>query len=164
MIRHSWKELKFILTFQSWLWYSSHFNILTQSIPIHEKKLNPQKRCISILSYKFIPFIKVENIDVLHLDGVLGKYCKPKPEACHCKTMLDKLLRLNPKIDRIEGQFLADHFMKGCRCYLGSAARAEFKYVELGGFKKLCQGKIDFDEHDYEKNKCGGVKEKITII
>ena len=102
---------------------------------------------------------------------ILGEYCKPKPEACHCKTMLDKLLALNPNIDRIEGRFLPDHFMKGCRCYLGSAARAGFKFVELGGMKEQCQGKIEFDEHDYvetceefEKKKCAGEKGKITKI
>ena len=61
--------------------------------------------------------------------------------------------------------------MKGCRCYLGSAARAEFKFVELGGLKELCQGMIKFDEHDnvetceeYEKKKCAGAKGKITKI
>ena len=114
---------------------------------------------------------KVENIDVLHLGEVLAEYCKPKPEACHCKTMLDKLLALNPNIDRIEGRFLPDHFMKGCRCYLGSAARAGFKFVELGGMKEQCKGKIEFDEHnyvetceEYEKKKCQGENGKITKI
>ena len=102
---------------------------------------------------------------------ILGEYCKPKPEACHCKTMLDKLLALNPNIDRIEGRFLPDHFMKGCRCYLGSAARAGFKFVELGGMKEQCQGKIEFDEYnyvetceEYEKKKCQGENGKITKI
>ena len=105
---------------------------------------------------------KVKNTDVLHLDNVLGEYCKPKPEACHCKTMLDKLLALNPNIDRIEGRFLPDHFMKGCRCYLGSAARAGFKFVEFIEFNNISLGKIEFGEHNY-KSICEEYEKKKSM-
>ena len=62
----------------------------------------------------------------------MAELCKPKPKQCHCSTMLAKVLEENPKVDRIVGTFRPNHLMIGCRCYLGAAARSDFKYVKIG--------------------------------
>ena len=108
---------------------------------------------------------KEGNINVFHLKNVVGEYCIPKPDACHCKTMLDKLLKEYSNIDRIDGAFVAQPFIKGCRCYLGSAARAGFKFVEFIEFiniKKVSHGKIEFGEHNY-KSICEEYEKKKSM-
>ena len=84
----------------------------------------------------------------LSLDNVEGEKCKPKPELCHCKTLLEKVLERvleeNPETNRIDGHFAARPFMAGCRCYLGVAAKVGFKFVE-----SVTTGRIDFNEDNY---------------
>ena len=95
----------------------------------------------------------------LFLDYVEGNACKPKPEKCHCRTMLDRVLELNPDIERIDGHFCAKPFMKGCRCYLGAAAQVGFNSIDSE--KKGCDA--EFTSSNYvevckklEKKKCSG--------
>ena len=66
----------------------------------------------------------------LDLQEVAANCCEPKPEQCHCNTMLRRVLQENLNIDRIDGYFVANPFMAGCRCYLGVAADFEFKWVD----------------------------------
>ena len=73
---------------------------------------------------------KDKNHHVLTLWNVVGDRCKPKPEKCHCKTLLQELLELNPNVNRIDGYMKANPWLFGCRCYLGEAARAGFKFIE----------------------------------
>jgi len=89
------------------------------------------------------------NHDVLTLWNVIGDRCEPKPEKCHCKTMLQKVLESNPQVDRIDGYMKADPFIAGCRCYLGVAARAGFKFVEDCDPKS--KGRIEFTIDEYGK-------------
>ena len=55
--------------------------------------------------------------------------------------------------------------MKGCRCYLGAAARANFKFVELSNTIEKCYGTKEITKEEgpnnyvkvceyYKKNKC----------
>ena len=44
--------------------------------------------------------------------------------------MLKRLLKRHPEVNRIDGYFNANPFMAGCRCYLGQAADAGFKFIE----------------------------------
>ena len=92
---------------------------------------------------------KDRNHHVLKLWNVIGDRCEPKPEKCHCKTMLQKVLELNPQVDRIDGYMKADPFIAGCKCYLGVAARAGFRFVEDCDPKS--EGRIEFTPDDYGK-------------
>ena len=84
----------------------------------------------------------------IQLDLVDGESCKPKPEACHCKTLLEKVLKKvledNPETNRIDGHFAAIPFMAGCRCYLGVSAKQGFNYME-----SVPTGRIDFTKDNY---------------
>ena len=71
-----------------------------------------------------------ETQNFLYLVTVIGDQCKPKPKLCHCRTMLDRVLELNPEIDRIDGHFTSQPFMAGCRCYLGAAAEVGFNFYQ----------------------------------
>ena len=44
--------------------------------------------------------------------------------------MLKRVLKRHPEVNRIDGYFNANPFMAGCRCYLGQAADAGFKFIE----------------------------------
>ena len=87
----------------------------------------------------------------LTLTNVDTEICIPKPKQCHCNTMLDKVLKKVleqfPGVNRIDGYFSASHFMKGCRCYLGAAARAGFKFIESS--RGEFSGRIEFTKNDY---------------
>ena len=109
---------------------------------------------------------KDRNENVLEIGMVVGDLCRPKPEQCHCKTLLQRLLELNPQVDRIDIRIDANPFMAGCKCYLGVAARAGFKFVED------CEpaGRIEFTTNDYEKicetlpkSKCKGLTKIYKI-
>ena len=63
--------------------------------------------------------------------------------------MLQKVLELNPQVDRIDGYMKADPFIAGCKCYLGVAARAGFRFVEDCDPKS--EGRIEFTKNDYGK-------------
>ena len=84
-------------------------------------------------------FIRIDNVD--------GESCEPKPEKCHCKTMLEKLLKENPQVNRLDGHFASEPFMAGCKCYLGTAADAGFKVV---AHRKI-KGKFTFDKKNYDR-------------
>ena len=61
---------------------------------------------------------------------------------------MEKLLKENPQVDRIEGHFASEPFMAGCKCYLGTAADAGFKVVER---RKMINGKFKFNKKNYAK-------------
>ena len=61
--------------------------------------------------------------------------------------MFQKVLELNPKVDRIDGYMKADPFLAGCRCYLGVAARAGFRFVE--DVEDASAGRMEFTKNDY---------------
>ena len=87
------------------------------------------------------------NHHVVTVWNVVGDRCEPKPEKCHCKTLLQKLLELNPQVDRIDGYMKADPFIAGCKCYLGVAARAGFRFVE--DVEDASAGRMEFTTNDY---------------
>lgn len=66
------------------------------------------------------------------ITGVCMENCgEPRPKQCHCNRMLDKLLARHTNVNEIVGIFSAENYMGGCRCYLGAAARAKFKFVQM---------------------------------
>ena len=73
--------------------------------------------------------------------------------------MLDRVLELNPEVDRIDGNFCARPFMKGCRCYLGAAAQVGFKSIQ----SEVKECEYEFTSENYikvckklKKKKCFG--------
>ena len=84
----------------------------------------------------------------IRLDNVDGESCKPKPESCRCKKLLERVLEEvleeKPETNRIDGSFGANPFMAGCRCYLGVSAKKGFNYME-----SVPTGRIDFTEDNY---------------
>ena len=66
---------------------------------------------------------------------------EPRPKQCHCNAILDKLLARFTNIKKISGLFVARNVIEGCRCYLGAAARTNFKFVRIDeeGFLKRCE-------------------------
>ena len=87
----------------------------------------------------------------LELEMVWTEYCNPKPENCNCKELLSRVLQANKSAKKVIGTFMATPWKFGCNCYLGTAARAGFKHVELYSEKKICQGKREFNEKTYGK-------------
>ena len=87
--------------------------------------------------------------DVVTVFNVVGDRCEPKPEKCHCKTLFQEVLDLNPQVDRIDGYMKAEPFMLGCRCYLGVAARQQepFRFVE--DCEDASAGRLEFTKNDY---------------
>ena len=91
------------------------------------------------------------NQNVLELKSINAEKCKPKLKLCHCKTMLEKLLKRYDNVDQVNGYFMGDSFIKACKCFLGSAARFGFRFVEFSAAG--CSGKtkfadVDHDDHD----------------
>ena len=92
--------------------------------------------------------VKTEgNQDILELTSINAEICEPKPKKCHCKTMLDKLLKRYENVDRIDGIFFGNSFIQTCRCFLGSAAYFGFQFVEFSA--KSCPGKTEFSKTNY---------------
>ena len=87
------------------------------------------------------------NSHVLKIETLIANLCEPKPEKCHCKTLVEKVLELNIQTDRIDGYMKADPFIAGCNCYLGAAARAGFRFVE--DCDDASAGRIEFTKNDY---------------
>ena len=87
----------------------------------------------------------------LRLDAVWAKYCKPKPDACSCTSLLSRVLQENPDVNKIKGSFDAKPMIAGCKCYLGSAARAGFKYVRLESEKEKCNEQKIFNLETYRQ-------------
>ena len=112
------------------------------------------------------------NDVVLELKSINAEKCKPKPKGCHCKAMLDKLLQRYNKVNLINGYFMGDSFIKACKCFLGSAARFGFRFVEFSAAG--CSGKtkfadVDHDDHDsiceaVEKKKCKWEEVEIAKV
>jgi len=105
----------------------------------------------------------------LELEEVAGVCCEPKPEQCHCNALLRRILEENPNIERIDGQFMADPFMAGCRCYLGVAADFEFKWVE--DCDEVNSERMEFTRTNYvqvceklKKRKCKGKNARLYKI
>jgi len=103
----------------------------------------------------------------LRLDNVDAESCEPKPEKCHCITMLAQVLGNNPEATRIDGHFAAEPFMAGCQCFLGTAAIAGFKFLKVGRAK----GRIEFNKENYvttctaiEKRNLSGDKMNAKIF
>ena len=82
--------------------------------------------------------------------GVNAEYCKPKPTLCHCGAMLDNLIASFSKLEKIEGWFDADPFIKGCRCYLHSAVKANFKFVQFDTMDEECGAKKEINKDNYK--------------
>ena len=111
----------------------------------------------------FIRYQLLDGEKTLKLVNINAEYCVPKPPGCHCNTMLSNLLPKLQKIDKIVGYFSANPFLAGCKCYLGSAAKANFKFLQmtkvLPNAPKECSRKISFDAKDYGKI-CEGLKKE----
>lgn len=86
--------------------------------------------------------IKVNEDAVMWINGMWAAYCEPKQEVCRCKSLLGAALKANPSVKAIRGNFDAVPAIAGCKCYLGEAAKAGFKYVQLNNPKKEeCTGR-----------------------
>ena len=107
----------------------------------------------------YIRAMLMDDDKTLKLLNIYAEYCNPKPPACHCNTMLSSLLSSllpeHPNVDKIVGYFAANPFIKGCKCYLGSAAKSDFKFLQMmkvrPGAPEECSRKISFDETNYGK-------------
>ena len=64
--------------------------------------------------------------------------------------MLGSLLASIPKLDTIEGYFMANSFLKGCRYYLHSAVKAYFKFVQFESTDKECSAKNEISKDNYK--------------
>jgi len=103
------------------------------------------------------------------IDFVKADRCRPKPENCNCKSLLERVVSSFPKAATIEIQcFIADPALYGCLCYLGTAARHGFKSVEL----KKCRDPqhqdnkdpvVDFNANNYRK-KCEEIEKRECAI
>ena len=78
------------------------------------------------------------------------------------------MLQQNRDIDKITGYFDAHPMIAGCKCYLGSAAGAGFKYIQLQSKKEICNEKKLFNVQTYgeicewyQKHKCADKKGKM---
>ena len=115
--------------------------------------------------------ITKDSHHVLKLYKEISHHCGPKPEKCHCKDMLQKVLELNPQVDRIDSDMKVNPFLAGCRCYLGVAARAGFRFIEDCDLaSEGPEGRIKFTTNDYEKicetlpkSKCKGLTKIYKI-
>ena len=91
---------------------------------------------------------KDKDYHVLTLWNVVGDRCEPKPEKCHCKTLLQELLELNPKVNRIDGYMKANPWLFGCRCYwekLQELDSNSLRIVRMGNdwsLQKITTGKF----------------------
>ena len=85
----------------------------------------------------------------LDIISVWAEYCKPKPEPCRCSKLMDSVLSKYPELQRITGQFDANPFIKGCNCYLGAAARANFRFVKFQSSKEECSRQREFNSNTY---------------
>ena len=102
----------------------------------------------------------------LEIEEVVANCCEPKPEQCHCNTLLRRVLQENLNVERIDGQFTANPFMAGCRCYLGVAAEFDFKWVE--DCDDVTPERMEFTRTNYaqvceklEKQKCMGKNARL---
>ena len=57
------------------------------------------------------------------------------------------VLERHPEVNRIDGYFNANPFMKGCRCYLGQAAKAGFRFIEDDDIESTKS--IEFTKENY---------------
>jgi len=85
--------------------------------------------------------------------NVFTEQCDPKPANCNCKSLLDRVIKKFPNATTIELEFVANPADRGCKCYLGTAARNGFTSVEL----KKCKEVVDFDEKNYDQ-KCNALR------
>ena len=105
--------------------------------------------------------------DRLEIQEMVEDCCRPKPQACHCNTLLRKVLLENLKekprqpINRIDGQIPAKNFMEHCKCYLGVAADFMFRWVD--DCDDVASKRIEFTRNNYvqvceklKKQKCEG--------
>ena len=105
----------------------------------------------------------------LFLGDVWAEYCKPKLPKCRCKSLLGTILEDYPKLDTIRGYFAAYPKVAGCRCYMGAAARAGFKYVTMKSGRDVCDDKQTVNANSYvelcnyyKKHKCGS-SERVVV-
>ena len=81
---------------------------------------------------------------------------EPRPKQCHCGSMLDSILARNKHVKEITGRFTAkaENSMAACRCYLGAAARAKFKYVQMDepGSQGHCAKKREINKSKHSIN------------
>ena len=78
--------------------------------------------------------------------------------------MLDTLLTRFSDVNKIEGSIAANIYLAGCRCYLGAAAQANFKFVQMASKKEECNEKNEFTSttyrgicDDYQRKNCFGL-------
>merc|ERR1711951_84907 len=106
-----------------------------------------------------------DNGAKLRIEAVCAEQCEPKPSDCDCRSLLQKIIPLVKKVTTIELFFSPigtkpDTAIKACRCYLGTAARNDFKTVQLENCPK--DGKtevVKFDKNNYDK-KCEVIVKK----
>ena len=109
-----------------------------------------------------------KNFRMLFLDLVYTNYCqRPKVPfarnrfACSCTELLTMVLNAYPEVNQVEGYFVAKPWEAGCKCYLNSAARAGYRYVDLRSPNPDCKGPKAFNVENYSEiclwyrdNKC----------
>merc|ERR1711962_657096 len=83
----------------------------------------------------------------LNIDFVQGSRCKPKPDGCNCKSLLEKVVQSYKTASQMNLVFSAKPPINGCRCYLGVAARNGFQRLDIEG----CRDTIDFDNNNYSE-------------
>jgi len=101
-------------------------------------------------------FISYEiTANSMSLDGVCMTNCgEPRPKQCHCSPILDKVLARHTNVNEITGNFAAANYVGGCRCYLGAAARADFKFVQMDepGFLRRCEERKEISANKLSSN------------
>merc|ERR1711962_937492 len=117
----------------------------------------------------YVESLVLENGAKLRIEEVCAENCNPKPPGCDCRSLLQSLITFDPplikKTGTIELFFSPDGtqsagLIKACRCYLGTAARNDFKKVELEDCPE--DGKtevVHFDKQNYDK-KCEEIVKK----
>ena len=107
-----------------------------------------------------------KNFRMIFLDLVSTNYCQrpTAPQnrfACSCTALLTMVLNAYPEVNQVEGIFVAKPWEAGCKCYLNSAARAGYRYVDLRSPNPDCKGPrpLTVDNYSelclwYRDNKC----------
>jgi len=109
----------------------------------------PKNGSDEVTSGNYVKAIYEQDKKNLKIEFVLALKCDPKPDNCNCKSLLNGMIEKFPTASKITLDFEATPAIKGCRCYLGTAARNGFKRVEI----ENCNAIITFDLNNYS-DKC----------
>ena len=114
----------------------------------------------------YVAYRAHKNLRMIKLDLVSTNYCqRPKVSqnrfACSCTELLTMVLNAYPEVNQVEGIFVAKPWEAGCKCYLNSAARAGYRYVDLQSPNPDCKGPKPLTVENYSElclwyrdNKC----------